>query len=267
MARLMTGGSSQELHATAPVTGVAFTASVFVKTAGSSDALTFALADNSAATHYFLLYLRNSTGQGAMQTRAGGAPEILDTGNSFSTGVWQHLCGIWSSNTSRRLILNGDWANSATGTTNLTPAGIDIMSFGAMLDSSPSYCSNDCDIGSGALWDTSLNQVDVEALADGVCPLFIQPNNLIGWWEIFGVTDPEIDRIGGANLTLTNSPTKSAHHGIIYRTRRKLFPFTAAAASTIESLGGLHHIGMGMGDPGVARLPQTLHTIDRGIAL
>ncbi len=40
-----------------------------------------------------------------------------------------------------------------------------------------------------------------------------------------------------------------------------------ATAATVASHGGLHHISEGMGDVGDGpRVPQTLHTIDRGIA-
>ena len=34
----------------------------------------------------------------------------------------------------------------------------------------------------------------------------------------------------------------------------------------VTSHGGLHHIMQGMGDPGVAVVPQTLHTIEVGVA-
>ena len=41
-----------------------------------------------------------------------------------------------------------------------------------------------------------------------------------------------------------------------------------ATVVAVVSHGGMHHIGEGMGDVGDGpRLPQTLHTIDRGIAL
>lgn len=39
-----------------------------------------------------------------------------------------------------------------------------------------------------------------------------------------------------------------------------------ATAATVTGAGGLHAISNGMGDPGVAVVPQTLHTIEQGIA-
>lgn len=41
--------------------------------------------------------------------------------------------------------------------------------------------------------------------------------------------------------------------------------FDAAAVLGSVTSGGLHHLQEGYGDPGVAAVPQTLHTIDCGI--
>lgn len=41
---------------------------------------------------------------------------------------------------------------------------------------------------------------------------------------------------------------------------------TAAAGGQPTSAGGLHTISAGIGDPGVAVVPQTLHTIEQGIS-
>jgi len=43
-------------------------------------------------------------------------------------------------------------------------------------------------------------------------------------------------------------------------------PSVEEVTAVVTSVGGLHHIEVGIGDPGVGVVPQTLHTIELGIS-
>lgn len=45
-----------------------------------------------------------------------------------------------------------------------------------------------------------------------------------------------------------------------------LLLFSAPPTVTTAPGGGFQHLPCGMGDPGISQVPQTLHTIEQGIA-
>lgn len=77
---------------------------------------------------------------------------------------------------------------------------------------------------------------------------------------------PTVAMVNGANFGVGLSvDADAANTDIFVDFIRMTITYTPPAAPT--SPGGLHHISSGMGDTGEgARVPQTLHTIDHGIA-
>jgi hypothetical protein len=130
------------------------------------------------------------------------------TSANFSTGVWQHACGVVASSTDRRAYLNG--GNEGTDATDRTPAGINSTFIGAQHNASPSTFTDGL-IAEAAIWNVALNASEIAVLARGVSPLRIRPGNLKFYAPLFGVGSPEPDYIGGFDMTLNAAPTQAAH--------------------------------------------------------
>ena len=59
-----------------------------------------------------------------------------------------------------------------------------------------------CEVG---YWDVALTDDEVLLLSRGFSPTFVRPANLIAYYPLLGRTSPEIDLVGGFNLTLTGT--------------------------------------------------------------
>ena len=66
------------------------------------------------------------------------------------------------------------------------------------------------DLAEAAIWNEALSAAEVALLAQGLSPLSLRPWALVFYAPIYGRYDPEIDIIGGLNLTVLDA-TASAH--------------------------------------------------------
>lgn len=93
-----------------------------------------------------------------------------------------------------------------------------------------------------ALWDVELTAAEMALLAVGFSPLFVRPASLQAYWQIIGNFSPEIDRVGGFNMTLTATAGAAAHPRIYSPAPPWRGAFTAAGAATwpgwVSSKGG-----------------------------
>ena len=96
-----------------------------------------------------------------------------------------------------------------------------------------------------ALWNIDLSDSDVAALAKGVSPLHIRPDYLIAYWPLAGRHDPEIDRVGGFQMTLVNAPTFISNHPRLHRLYRKLGVILATATgATFNVSDSINAVGV-----------------------
>ena len=82
-----------------------------------------------------------------------------------------------------------------------------------------------------AAWNVALSTAEIAALAAGVLPGLIRPQNLIGWWPLDGLQSPEPDLSGNANNgTLTGTALAPGPPVMQFTPRWPQFLKTAAAA-------------------------------------
>jgi concanavalin A-like lectin/glucanase superfamily protein len=141
-----------------------------------------------------------------------GASSTAASANAPTTGIWNHGCGIFTSATSRRCVLNGDWANSGVDTGSKTfPAGLDQTVIGRRM-SATNGLPFDGRIAEVTIWDVAFTQAEVEASARGCRPLRLRTGNRLGHWRLgLGAGGAEPDWSGNHN-NMTVSGALVADH-------------------------------------------------------
>lgn len=154
----------------------------------------------------------------------GGTAVTADTTTGYTAGTWHHGCAVFASTTSRTAYIDG--GSSASNTDLNVPLLVDKTHLGVN-----NLITGDTDgrIAEAAIWDVALTAAEVATLAKGYSPLFVRPSSLLAYWPLIGNQSPEIDWVGGFDLTITGTVDKAAHPRIIYpRTFKTGAPAAAA---------------------------------------
>lgn len=143
-----------------------------------------------------------------------------------SSGVWTHGCAVFENSTSRSAYRDG--GNKATNATAKNFPAVDTTTIG-YTNSFGTYFGGK--IAEVAVWDVALTDDEVLTLAKGVSPLAVRSASLVAYWPLWGNYSPEIDLVGGANLTVTGA-TQAAHVGVVMpRGRRQPISVTEASST------------------------------------
>ena len=145
--------------------------------------------------------------------------------------TWQMATGVWGSDTDRRAFLDG--GGKGTDATESILAGTqDTTAIGMMRDSTPNWAF-DGQLAECAIWNVALTDAEIAMLYQGgtaMHPGMIRPSALIHYWPIYGITDPEMDLVGGKGLALAATPLK-AEHPQVYRPGTQIFRGLGSVAS------------------------------------
>ena len=234
MARDFVAASSQYLaNANAPVAAAPLTmACWFNPDALGSGHAVVDIADTGAGNHNFSLYLDGSgvwsANTVAALTRGGGSFSAASATTPYSAGSWQHAAAVFASSTDRSAYYNG--GNKGTNATSVTPSGLNSVAVGRLNDSSPAGYMDGL-LAEIAIWNVGLTDAEIAGLATGLSPIFIRPANLVFYPPIMGRASPEIDRIGGFDLTV-NGAAQFAHPRIYYPQQPIIMPPPTAAPPT-----------------------------------
>lgn len=192
--------------------------------------LTMACWFNSNVATAAPISVRDSTGNERFQLVTGAVGHVLQaqsihggtavTAQStgiWDQGVWTHGCAVFDSSTSRACYING--GNKGTNTTSSTPTSINRIRLAVSYNGA---------IAEVAIWNIALTDADVASLATGFSPLLIRPESLAFYAPLIGRYSPEIDLVGGINLTLT-STSVADHVRVFYPKRPRNNSFAGAA--------------------------------------
>ena len=217
MARLFDDASTQFLTTSNGIASIPFTMACWFKTDADGVSQSLMSPTNTAsANNYFRLDVRmDIAGDPVTITSIDGT---VAEGGETTTGVtintWNHACGVFASTTSRSVYLNG--GSKATSTNFDSPSGQNRCDIGTVYTGGASYLHMSGSIAEAAMWGVALTDAEVAILALGYSPLLVRPQSLVAYWPLIGRTSPEIDLVGGYDLTLVNAPTTAAHPRIIY---------------------------------------------------
>ena len=157
------------------------------------------------------------------------------TTTSWTVNAWHHACVVSAAANAHAVFLDG--GGKATSAVNVVAAGIDDLLLGLNERRNEWLAGR---LAESAVWNAALTDAEVAILAAGYSPLFVRPQSLVAYWPLFGRLSPEIDPVGGFDMTLVNGPTQAPHPRIIYPTRQVLsFPPSAVAPAFLAERGVL----------------------------
>jgi hypothetical protein len=244
MALTFVGASSQRLSGNAPFTAAPFTFSAWIQLSSTAANETFFNINNNGGTStaLFQVYFTTTNKRLAVLTRNGaGIGQTFSAVNSITaTDTWYHIAGVFAGADSRTAYVNG--TAGTTETTSVTPsaAGLVTMSLGVERYNGAYAAYLDGKMAEAAVWDVALSADEITALADGLSPQLVRPASIVSYWPLMGRVSPEPDLFPGVNpLTLTNTPTQSAHPPMRYTSKVQAWSYVAAAPPSI--VGPLVH--------------------------
>ena len=144
------------------------------------------------------------------------------TGTPLTLNAWNHVVGVFASNTSRTAYLNGTSISTNTGTVSMS--GMDSINIGSTTLNSLTF---DGRIAEANVWTAALTQEEITSLSKGFDPNMISPDSLVTDSNLFGTAQ---DLIGGTNFTEVNTPTPNAPHPAIIQQTGQVIQFPAAVA-------------------------------------
>jgi len=133
------------------------------------------------------------------------------TTNVADNNVWGHYCALFTSTTSRTIVLNGDWANRGVDTTSHTPGGsMQYHGLGAMINSGTPYYISNGYLAEAAMWNTALTESEINVLNMRQSPLLVRRSNLVSYVPLTN-RSKDYDIIYRANLDAFNDPSWAKH--------------------------------------------------------
>jgi hypothetical protein len=188
-----------------------------------SEPLTMALwfnRKNSSSAHGLLAIDRGSnagTGLHVLGTFAGSSTLVAVSNSGTSSGTatssgtynlntWNHACGVFLSNNSRTVYINGGGAGTNTTTSNVT--GLSNISIGARYVGGTVGLYGAVLLAEVGIWNVVLTASEIASLADGFTCDKVRPQSLIFYAPL--VRDLQ-DVRGGLTITNNNSATVAAH--------------------------------------------------------
>jgi len=236
MARIFTRASSHYLdNGAAVVTGNTFSIAGWVKpSATTNNQGIFSLGSSSANQRHLLytgsaLSLHLFSGNGATTGQAG-----TGFGTVLTNGVWNHVCGVHSNTNARAVYLNngGTSNTNSTNVTGITPNRTYVGAYYTNGALQAGYYQDGC-LAEFGVWTIALSSDERQALADGMSPLLVRPDALVGYWPLMGRTSPEIDQLGGYPLTVTGA-AQADHPPMRYPGRVHLPILVVGGATVID---------------------------------
>lgn len=196
-----------------------------------------AMIDKDSVNSYFCdlhIYPNDTCG---LRVFNGSIYEETTLAGTISANTWTHLCGVFSSATSRSAFKNG--GGKTTTTANSALGNLDRVLIGAMLFQGQSILQPyDGKIAEVGVWDVALSDAEVAMLALGVSPLFVRPENLKFYLPLVrdALDFKESTALTTANITVFEHPR-------IYQPSHTFTPFYIVAAAG----GGLVHRSLMLG--------------------
>jgi len=197
MSVVLTSASSMYLKAsTINVSAKPITVAAWVK----SDSLTLSqgiLSITNNSNEFLLLQLRGSfDGDYVGALEYATAWKLALTTTAYTADNWHHICGIFKSDTSRSIYIDGSDSSENTDSQNVNFALFDQILIGTHKTVSGAHFSGK--LAHCCIWDTELSEANITSLVAGTSPSDIASDNLVDFWPLI---------FDGKNLVNTNHLT------------------------------------------------------------
>lgn len=216
MARKFVAASSQKIvFGSALVTAVPLTIACWFNPVSNAVAYRlFGISDGSNSN----LFCVGQTSGGKVDATTVGAGSLTSAASvtaSTTSGTWAHACAVFASATDRRAFLNG--TNKGTDATSKTPSGLNATDIG--FDGSGTFAN--ANIAECAIWNITLADAEVAALANGVAAWLIHPEALKFYAPLSMGYSPEINIISNTNTGTITGATLIDGPAITYGRRSR----------------------------------------------
>jgi len=195
-------GTSQYLkHAAAVTYTEPFTICAWIKPAGKGVQPAVSIEDNN---YKYKITLFGASGPGKVNAYGAMATgkSCLTTTN-WSTGSWQHFCGVYAGNSDRRSFLDGGGKGTNTDLLDFTSA-IDQTVLGAYNEAYGWSGYVNGKLAHVTIWNCALTDVEVANLAGGANAQTVQAASILAHWELL---NNGVDAVGSYDMTAYGSPT------------------------------------------------------------
>ena len=205
-------GTDQFLSmASAPVTTMPLTMACWFNSTNTTTPQALICINATASANRYTMSARGDLAGDPIRIAAvgtTGSGVSADTTSGYSSGVWTHSCGVFTSSTSRTAYING--GSSLTNTTNVAVVGIIQASIGAqrynLFPSGTSFTTGL--IAEVGIWNAALTAAEIASLAKGMTCDKVRPQNLVFYAPL--VRDL-IDPKGGLAITNNGGATVATH--------------------------------------------------------
>jgi hypothetical protein len=207
MAISFSGSLQSYYSASTPVTAVPLTIACRMnKASAATNGFLAGIMRNTGSNWYGFYIFANSSGIVTATVANNNVFAQGESTTSYSANTWHHVCGVFSSNTSRTIYLDG--AGSATNTTSLTPTLIDIVTLAAARKSGfvDNYLNGS--LAEVAIWSAGLTEPEVKSLSAGMSPKLVRPQSLVLYVPL--IRSPQ-DQKAALAFTTEGSPTVASH--------------------------------------------------------
>ena len=200
MARAFNGFNQYLTTASSPASGSPMTIALWGNRRGGRAFISVGVANAQQRNQ-----IQSDDGGGLQFVANGSLAEQVTSSVALPVG-WNHLCGVFTSSTSREGFLNG--ASVATGTVNIgTQNTATRITIGARDNTSIGNFIN-ADIAEIGIWSAALTAAEIASLSKGMTCDKIRPQNLVFYAPI--VRDL-IDQKNGLAITNNGGATVAAH--------------------------------------------------------
>lgn len=202
-------------------------------------------SDSATARQVLVSVGHNTNGYSSIQIRGDVSGDPIEAGRAsstgaynsaqstsgYSTGTWHHAAAVFAADNDRTIYLDGGSSANSTSTTGTIPPANEHILIGARIFNSDAGLYLDGRAAEVAVYNVTLTAEEINALAKGVSPLRIRPQNIIFYVPIYGVGSPEPSVVGDHPFTLNGTPTQADHAPVQQLIVPRLWvPSTAAAA-------------------------------------
>lgn len=202
-------GTNQSLQtASTPVNSPSFSIACWFNPSNIVSRVMISICGTSAQTtnsRYFL----GIRATGAVSAASLDSNSNIAAANTISPAlnVWQHVCGVFTTNSFRSVYLDG--GNRVDDTTLINPTTSDIKAIyvGCQLIGSPQSFFNGR-IAEVGIWNAALTASEIAGLAKGMTCDKIRPQSLVFYAPLVRNL---MDAKGGLTITNNNSATIATH--------------------------------------------------------
>lgn len=211
MSASFSGTSSYLIGGSAVLTAEPITMACWFKAANvTASHVLMSIGTNAGASRWQIV--ENTTGGSIIQaiSALSGTSGTSAGGSGTVSGIWRHFAGVFASTTSRKAYLDG--VGMTTDTTSIAITGTNRTLIGARINSTAGAFAAGL-IAEAAIWNVALTDADMIALAKGVRPSQVRPQNLV----LYAPLLREIIDIRAGMVFTNNGSVVPADHPRIYR--------------------------------------------------